>query len=119
MTAPAVLTPRRASLIGAMALLLAITMAAVLAVTQRAHGAGEPYRDPSLPVATRVSDLLARMTLDEKIGQMTQVDRSALTAQSDIATFRLGSILSGGGSAPANNSATGWADMYDGFQSTA
>src|SRR5262249_9267696 len=31
-----------------------------------------PYLDPSLPVATRVADLLGRMTLDEKIGQMTQ-----------------------------------------------
>ena len=29
-----------------------------------------PYQDPSRPVAERVSDLLARMTLDEKIAQM-------------------------------------------------
>ncbi len=30
-----------------------------------------PYRDPSLPVAERLADLLARMTLDEKIAQMS------------------------------------------------
>ncbi len=32
-----------------------------------------PYRDPSLPVAKRVDDLVARMTLDEKVSQMTNV----------------------------------------------
>jgi beta-glucosidase len=37
-----------------------------------AHAAGEPYRDPTLPVPTRVNDLLSRMSLDEKVGQMTQ-----------------------------------------------
>lgn len=29
-----------------------------------------PYRDPALPIAARVRDLLARMTLDEKVAQM-------------------------------------------------
>jgi len=74
-----------------------------------------PYQDPSLPVATRVSDLLGRMTLDEKIGQMTQAER-AVVQPSDVTTYRLGSVLSGGGSAPATNTASGWADMVDGFQ---
>jgi beta-glucosidase len=78
-----------------------------------------PYQDPTQPVPTRVADLLSRMTMDEKIGQMTQVERSSLTAQSDIATYNLGSLLSGGGSAPATNTPTGWADMYDGYQQTA
>jgi beta-glucosidase len=78
-----------------------------------------PYHDPTQPVATRVADLLSRMTLDEKIGQMTQVERSSLTAQADIVTYNLGSLLSGGGSAPATNTAAGWADMYDSYQRTA
>ncbi|HSR99843.1 MAG TPA: glycoside hydrolase family 3 N-terminal domain-containing protein [Kofleriaceae bacterium] len=77
-----------------------------------------PYQDPSLPVATRVNDLLGRMTLDEKIGQMTQAERGAVT-NAQITQFRLGSLLSGGGSAPAQNNATGWANMYDGFQNAA
>ncbi|WP_182112655.1 MULTISPECIES: glycoside hydrolase family 3 N-terminal domain-containing protein [unclassified Actinotalea] len=33
-----------------------------------------PYRDPSLPIAERVRDLLGRMTLEEKVGQMMQLD---------------------------------------------
>ncbi|GAA1786961.1 glycoside hydrolase family 3 N-terminal domain-containing protein [Luedemannella flava] len=81
--------------------------------------AGLPYQDPAQPVATRVADLLARMSLDDKIGQMTQASRNALQSQQDIATYKLGSLLSGGGEAPGNNSASGWADMYDSYQRTA
>ncbi|WP_407361397.1 glycoside hydrolase family 3 N-terminal domain-containing protein [Microbacterium sp. LBN7] len=33
-----------------------------------------PYRDPALPIPERVADLLDRMTLEEKIGQMLQLD---------------------------------------------
>jgi len=77
-----------------------------------------PYHDPSLPVATRVADLLSRMSLDEKLGQMTQAERTAVT-NADITNFRLGSLLSGGGSAPSPNNATSWANMYDGFQNAA
>ena len=33
------------------------------------------YKDPNQPVEVRVKDLLSRMTLEEKIGQMTQIDR--------------------------------------------
>ena len=32
----------------------------------------EPYRDPNLPVTERVEDLLGRMTVEEKAGQLTQ-----------------------------------------------
>ncbi|BCJ77150.1 beta-glucosidase [Catellatospora sp. IY07-71] len=77
-----------------------------------------PYQDPALPVATRVADLMSRMTLDEKLGQMTQAERGSVTA-ADLTAYRLGSVLSGGGSAPNPNTATGWADMYDGFQRAA
>ncbi|WP_377273360.1 glycoside hydrolase family 3 protein [Peterkaempfera sp. SMS 1(5)a] len=78
-----------------------------------------PYQDPSLPVATRVNDLLSRMTLDDKIGQMTQAERTALPSASDLTTYRIGSVLSGGGSAPSPNTAQSWADMYDAFQRAA
>ncbi|MGO1803249.1 MAG: glycoside hydrolase family 3 protein, partial [Microbacteriaceae bacterium] len=33
-----------------------------------------PYRDPALSIAERVADLLGRMTLEEKVGQMLQLD---------------------------------------------
>ncbi len=83
--------------------------------TGAAGAAVLPYQDPSLPVATRVTDLLARMSLDDKVGQMTQSERGITTA-ADITDFRLGSVLSGGGSAPSNNTPAGWADMYDSYQ---
>ncbi len=67
----------------------------------------------------QVEAMLGSMTLDEKIGQMTQAERGALTNVSDIKTYHLGSLLSGGGSSPASNTAAAWADMYDGYQTYA
>lgn len=68
----------------------------------------------------KVDQLISEMTLEEKIGQMMQVERSAIANNlQDIKNYFIGSILSGGGSSPANNNAAGWADMYDLFQSYA
>lgn len=68
----------------------------------------------------KVDALLSKMTLDEKIGQMIQVDRSAvINNPQDIKNYFIGSILSGGGSGPAVNTPEAWADMYDMFQSYA
>jgi beta-glucosidase len=63
--------------------------------------------------------LLARMTLDEKVGQMTQAEQHQLKDEADIATYFLGSLLSGGDSDPRTNSLQDWTDMYDRFQSRA
>ena len=71
------------------------------------------------PISERVNSLLSQMSLDEKIGQMTQTERGALQNITDIKTYFLGSLLSGGGSAPSTNSALAWADMYDYFQNFA
>ncbi|WP_460106527.1 glycoside hydrolase family 3 N-terminal domain-containing protein [Streptomyces sp. YKOK-J1] len=79
-----------------------------------AHGL--PYLDAGLPVRKRVADLLSRMSLAEKAGQMTQAERGALSDQGDIAGYALGSLLSGGGSTPAPNTPDAWAKMIDGFQ---
>ncbi|MGN9762917.1 glycoside hydrolase family 3 protein [Streptomyces sp. SD31] len=79
-----------------------------------AHGL--PYLDSKLPVRQRVADLVSRLSLQEKAGQMTQAERGALTASGDIATYALGSLLSGGGSTPTPNTAEAWAKMIDGFQ---
>jgi beta-glucosidase len=62
---------------------------------------------------------MSRMTLDDKIGQMTQAERGDLTHQSDITTNALGSLLSGGGSTPTPNAPDAWADMIDSFQARA
>lgn len=74
------------------------------------------YLDPAAPVADRVSDLLGRMVLDEKIGQMAQASINSVNPRTDIRDYRLGSLLSGGGEAPAVNTPTAWADMIDSFQ---
>lgn len=37
------------------------------------------YKDPKQPLNRRIKDLIDRMTLQEKIGQMTQIDRSVAT----------------------------------------
>ncbi|MGV9993197.1 glycoside hydrolase family 3 protein [Streptomyces sp. NPDC003374] len=79
-----------------------------------AHGL--PYLDTRLPVRKRVADLLARMTLEEKAGQMTQAERGAMSAPGDITAYALGSLLSGGGSTPTPNTPQAWARMIDDFQ---
>jgi len=68
----------------------------------------------------KVRELLSQMTLEEKIGQMTQAEQDALKDLSDIQKFSLGSLLSGGGSDPkAGNSLEAWTNMYDGYQQQA
>jgi beta-glucosidase len=65
----------------------------------------------------QVQALLAKMTLEEKIGQMIQLDQEHLKDPRDIETYFIGSVLSGGNSDPkAGNSLKNWADMYDGYQ---
>jgi len=66
-----------------------------------------------------VEALLAQMTLDEKIGQMTQADMKALKDGSEVRTFMLGSILSGADSLPKPNEPATWVEMYDRYQSQA
>ncbi|WP_275411480.1 glycoside hydrolase family 3 protein, partial [Spirilliplanes yamanashiensis] len=95
-----------------------ITVTAGTATAQvviNAHGL--PYLDESLPVARRVTDLLARMTLEEKAGQMAQAERNQAAPNPALITdAKLGSILNGGSSMPAVNTPEAWADMIDGFQ---
>ncbi|XP_039041980.1 beta-glucosidase BoGH3B-like isoform X1 [Hibiscus syriacus] len=74
------------------------------------------YKDPKQPVAVRVKDLMSRMTLAEKIGQMTQIDRSVATEQI-MRDYSIGSVLSGGGSEPLPKaSAQDWINMVNAFQ---
>jgi beta-glucosidase len=68
----------------------------------------------------KVRELLSQMTLEEKIGQMTQAEQDALKDVNDIEKYFLGSLLSGGGSDPkAGNSLDAWTDMYNGYQAHA
>ncbi|KAK8545031.1 hypothetical protein V6N13_066344 [Hibiscus sabdariffa] len=58
------------------------------------------YKDPKQPVGVRIKDLMKRMSLAEKIGQMTQIERSVATPDV-MKNYFIGSVLSGGGSVPA------------------
>jgi beta-glucosidase len=68
---------------------------------------------------SQVTALLAQMTLDEKIGQMTQADSVALANKSDVQRYFIGSVLSGGGHGPADLSAEGWLKSCEQFRSWA
>jgi beta-glucosidase len=68
----------------------------------------------------QVEALLAQMTLDEKIGQLVQVDSAALADKADVKKYFLGSVLSGGSSNPPNgNTAQDWLAFVTGFQNQA
>ncbi|PIA54146.1 hypothetical protein AQUCO_00900601v1 [Aquilegia coerulea] len=74
------------------------------------------YKDPKKPLNARVNDLLSRMTLEEKIGQMVQIERNVASADV-MKNYYIGSILSGGGSVPAPRaSAETWVNMVNELQ---
>ena len=76
-----------------------------------------PYQDASLPVAKRVADLLGRMTLEEKVGQMTQAERAAVAADpSPITTLGSARCCPAAARRRRRTPPTAWADMVDGFQ---
>jgi beta-glucosidase len=103
----------------------AIVTAAALVLAAPAGAAQKPpYENARLSVKQRVDDLLSRMTLEEKVGQMTQAERDSIPTgvapeDTPIAKLGLGSILSGGGSVPTPNTPQAWADMVDSFQRAA
>lgn len=62
--------------------------------------------------------LVSQLTLEEKIGQMTQADQMYLKSLDDIEKYNLGSLLSGGDSDPkSGNDLRSWTDLYDDLQS--
>ena len=65
----------------------------------------------------KVDEMIEMMNIDEKIGQMTQIDQRFLDTITDISTYSIGSLLSGGGSHPQVNEPQAWLDMYNKYQS--
>jgi beta-glucosidase len=127
------------------ALLIGGSASAVTATSASASGI-PAYRNSHLPVQARVADLLGRMTLPEKIGQMVQIEATQVTDTSNNCTSQggfnlpnpvceqkifidnhVGSILAGGTDIPPDttgNNGTGntgldWANEYNTMQSYA
>ncbi|XP_073289927.1 uncharacterized protein [Primulina huaijiensis] len=74
------------------------------------------YTDPKRPLNRRIEDLLRRMTLEEKVGQMVQIELTVASAKV-MKKYFIGSVLSGGGSAPAPHaSPERWVDMINEIQ---
>jgi beta-glucosidase len=105
------LSTRRA-LLGAVVAVLALATA-LLATSSTAS--------TTVAGCTSTSDCLSKMTLAEKAGQMTQVANTYIKTPSDVATYALGSVLSGGGGGPngAGGTASQWKAMVDNLQSYA
>jgi beta-glucosidase len=113
---------RRSALVAVLATAaLAVTLLQSPAEAGRDHRSHRPdYRNPHLSTGKRVADLLSRMTLAEKIGQMAQAERADVDANPALITDNLlGSVLSGGGSTPTPNTAEAWADAIDRYQQAA
>lgn len=87
---------------------------------------GDDGETPGVPAAAlrrfdpEAERWLRRMTLEEKVGQMTQAEFDKLTSLDDIAELALGSLLNGGDADPPDgNSVAAWARMYDTAQQAA
>ena len=61
-----------------------------------------------------IDNLIAEMTVAEKIGQMTQVSNDSISP-AEVADYSIGSVLSGGNGNPAPNTPSAWKDMVGSF----
>src|SRR5215467_14639746 len=131
---------RRAALTGA-ALIAVLTMATAASASGQA-----PYLDPQRSIQDRVEDLLERMTLPEKVGQMVQIEVTQVTDTNNTCTSQggfnlpnpvceqkifvdnhVGSILAGGTDIPTDTTGQGgvgntgldWATEYNTMQAFA
>ncbi|HUB34290.1 MAG TPA: glycoside hydrolase family 3 N-terminal domain-containing protein, partial [Bryobacteraceae bacterium] len=102
------------SLVLAAALAAAATLL-LLATHPPARAASQPR--PLASFDSQVKPLLARMTLDEKIAQMTEPEQDQIKDLTEIETYDFGSVLSGGSSDPKEgNSLEAWTNLYDRIQ---
>ena len=109
---------RRGAARFALSCTIAVALAACTASPPASSPAGDPAEeDPGLESGEDpIEALLDRMTLAEKIGQMTQPDLSAIEPH-EVTELSVGSVLSGGTSDPAEgNSMEAWRSMYERFQ---
>lgn len=130
---------RTLAVVGVM--IVAIVGVALGVTVVSAPGAGPPrYLNAHASIRDRVNDLLHRMTLAEKVGQMDQIVIGKLRdttppangdcnnaggnndplqtscLQRTLIDYHTGSILSGGTDNPADNTGKGWAEQYNTIQ---
>ncbi|PZQ24165.1 MAG: 1,4-beta-D-glucan glucohydrolase [Sphingopyxis macrogoltabida] len=116
----------------AMAAAMLVTGSAGMAMAQAADPASATVHPALWPAAkspaaitdaateARIDALIARMTVEQKVGQLIQADISTITPR-DLETYPLGSILAGGNSGPGGNeraSAADWARLVGEFRAT-
>ena len=121
----------------------ALSLVVMIATTTAAGvpaQAGPRYLDPKASISSRVEDLLRRMTLAEKIGQMDQIVVGSLRDSTNpadgvcrntggnndplqpnclrnvLVTNLTGSILAGGTDNPVGNTGRAWAEWYNTIQ---
>lgn len=89
--------------------------------TVTVNAANWPKQAPTVPrdpeIEQAIAELLARMTLEEKVGQVIQADIGSVTP-ADVREYNLGSILNGGSSAPGGDNRTTpdkWLELADEF----
>lgn len=121
---------RRPRLRGILTLATAAACIAAVASVPAEAGDNPTYTNAKAPIDLRVKDLLKRMTLSEKIGQMDQIsvvrmqgdcewsggDYTEACLKSVLVDNAAGSVLSGGGAGPAVNTPENWAKMVNTVQ---
>jgi len=106
---------------------LAVACALALAAAGTVAAPGAPQLEswphlrsaiaPDAALEARVREIVGKMTLAQKIGQMTQAEIKSVTPD-DVRTYYLGSVLNGGGSWPHNDKhaiAADWLKLADAF----
>jgi beta-glucosidase len=69
-------------------------------------------------IEERIEHLISQMSLAEKVGQMTQVEKNSISPE-DVTNYAIGSVLSGGGGNPSPNNPENWAKMVEEFAEAA
>ncbi|MBC6983409.1 exo 1,3/1,4-beta-D-glucan glucohydrolase [Caulobacter sp. 17J80-11] len=117
-------------IVSAVALAAALGFAASAAATPPPHAHASPSVWPRAASPAAMTDaagerfvdaLMARMTLEEKVGQVIQADISAIQPR-DLAEYPLGSILAGGNSAPGGDERAApqkWVELARAFRAAA
>ncbi|CAN1262646.1 Beta-glucosidase BoGH3B [Linum perenne] len=98
---------------------IVIFLIIIISLAASVQGAYLKYKDPRQPVEARIKDLMTRMSLAEKIGQITQIDRLVATDEV-MRKYFIGTCIQGSDKNPYNNStAETWVNTINEIQKVA